>query len=520
MKKNIIIISLAALACIGTAAAERWPLGPGNVPQRCGNNCYNFQNYGGSSYYHDGLDCLGSGGDPCYAVDGGYVSLISVSEPYYTGIIINYTTGQDKGWLYWHITHSTIPFVEGDSVSVDDYIGNIATWSTSDFHHVHFTRSYYPGVSDWYDAIDNAIEFMEPGTDEQPPVFKEAETGQLFSFCENNSAVRVDPNEVKGQVDIIAHVGDKIVETYWEVVPYDIEWWVDGTGGSVPATKFVTFTGACPADVTATTVCYKRDGIWYTEGNYNSREYYFVVSNTDGDGVIEFGDEGNCFDSTTLPDGEYTLFVQAKDYYGNTTVESMPFTIYNEGSDIRLTSFAARSIPKGVEISWAAEEQGVVKYNLYRYAAGEGKARDESVPPINAEAIVGRSPYVYRDPGAERGVSYEYWLEAVELTGEPTLYGPVVAEAGTSRPKSFALGAVSPNPVRGNAVFSFALAESCRATLAVYDLAGRRVATVADEHLAAGVHAYPTALPLSPGVYIYRLTAGDFAAAKKFVVVR
>ncbi|HUU56348.1 MAG TPA: hypothetical protein VMW93_03300, partial [bacterium] len=81
MRKAILILSAAALALCGTAAGERWPLGPGDVPVRCGNNCYNFQNYGGSSYYHDGLDCLGTGGDPCYAVADGYVSMISVSEP-------------------------------------------------------------------------------------------------------------------------------------------------------------------------------------------------------------------------------------------------------------------------------------------------------------------------------------------------------------------------------------------------------------------------------------------------------
>ena len=521
MRKAILILSGAALVLCGTAAAERWPLGPGDVPVRCGNNCYNFQNYGGSSYYHDGLDCLGSAGDPCSAVADGYVSMISVSEPLYTGIIINYTRGQDKGWLYWHITYSTIPFIEGDPVSVNDRVGNIATWPVSEFHHVHFTRSYYPGVNKWYDAVDNPIEFMVPGTDLQAPEFREAEAGRWFSFCEDNGDTRVDPNDVKGKVDIIARISDRIVDTYWDVVPYEIDWWINGSGGSVPPTKFLVFTGAVPNPLTVTTVVYKRTALWYTQGDYNAREYYFIVTNTDGDGEVEVGDEAYNFDSTTLPNGAYTLYVQAKDYYGNPTVRYMDFTINNDTSDVKLESFTARGIPRGVEVAWAAAEPAGVTYNLYRHEAGDearsGAAGDER---LNAEAITGKSPYSYRDASAARGVTYEYWLEAVELSGARATFGPVEAEAGTTRPKAFALYATAPNPARGSAVFSFALPRPCRARLDVYDLAGRKVTTVVDGHLAAGEHAYPTPLSLAPGVYVYRLTADDFAAARKLVVAR
>ena len=231
MKKTIIILSVVALTVPLTTGAERWPMGPGDEPQTTGNNCYEFQNYGGSSYYHDGLDILGEGGDPCYSVDDTYMRLISISDPYYTGMITSYEIdgSDDDGWLYWHITYATIPFVEGDFVPESAYVGDIATWPTSDFHHVHFTRGEY--VGGWYDCIDNAIDFMDPPDDDQEPVFHEAETDQMFSFCEDNGTTRVDPGEVAGQVDIIAKISDKIVDTYWDLVPYEIVWWIDGDGG-------------------------------------------------------------------------------------------------------------------------------------------------------------------------------------------------------------------------------------------------------------------------------------------------
>jgi hypothetical protein len=60
----------------------------------------------------------------------------------------------------------------------------------------------------------------------------------------------------------------------------------------------------------------------------------------------------------------------------------------------------------------------------------------------------------------------------------------------------------------------------------VYDLSGRRVATVLNEVRGAGVYEHRYALtddggkPLPAGVYLYRLNAGPDVAAKKMVVTR
>ncbi|NIT36445.1 MAG: T9SS type A sorting domain-containing protein, partial [candidate division Zixibacteria bacterium] len=56
--------------------------------------------------------------------------------------------------------------------------------------------------------------------------------------------------------------------------------------------------------------------------------------------------------------------------------------------------------------------------------------------------------------------------------------------------------------------------------LAIYDLAGRRVATPARGDFAAGEHEVTCDLALSPGVYVYRLEAGGNTAAKRLAVVR
>lgn len=423
MRKLIIFAFIITLAL--PALALRWPLGNGSTPNRCGNNCYNFQNYGGGPYYHDGLDCMGNGGDACYCVEGAYARYIRNSEPLQSGIMSAYSsTGDDEGWIYWHLTYSTIPFNEGDYMSTNAYVGDIATWPVASFHHVHFTRCNYLSSSQWYEAVDNPIEFMVPTTDTQSPMFDNAQSGQLFSFCVDNSNTEVDKDAVSGDVDIIAKIADKMTDTYWDVVPYEIDWWINGSGGSVPTTLFVTFTEDCPPESTVTSVVYKEGGIWNTEGDYDDRDYYFIVSNTDGDGVVEADDDDYYFDSAALPDGDYTLYVCAEDYAGNSVTQSMVFTINNS---------------TGID-----EEEG----NL---------------------------------------------------------------------PREFALYPAVPNPSGGSSTISFAIPRATEVNLALYDIKGRKLATLAEGDYQPGEYKVSVS-DLNSGIYIYNLRAGGFADTKKLVV--
>jgi hypothetical protein len=94
------------------------------------------------------------------------------------------------------------------------------------------------------------------------------------------------------------------------------------------------------------------------------------------------------------------------------------------------------------------------------------------------------------------------------------------------KPMSFGLFQNYPNPARDATVIKFALPARGEVELAVYDLSGRRVATVAKEARDAGVYEQDYDLTddggkaLPAGVYLYRLTAGADASTKKMVVVR
>ncbi|QXD16905.1 T9SS type A sorting domain-containing protein [Rhodocaloribacter litoris] len=106
----------------------------------------------------------------------------------------------------------------------------------------------------------------------------------------------------------------------------------------------------------------------------------------------------------------------------------------------------------------------------------------------------------------------------VDLAAVPTGVEPV---AGAVLPAAFTLGANYPNPFGPETTIPFALPRHATVRLAVYDLAGRRVATLADGDFPPGFHEVTwDARALASGVYLVRLEAGDFVQSRKLTLVR
>ncbi|MEP0548440.1 MAG: T9SS type A sorting domain-containing protein [Rhodothermales bacterium] len=98
---------------------------------------------------------------------------------------------------------------------------------------------------------------------------------------------------------------------------------------------------------------------------------------------------------------------------------------------------------------------------------------------------------------------------------------PVASEGHAANPSTLRLHAVYPNPARDRATVAFSLAEPGPVRLAVYDVLGRRVRTLAEGPLAAGDHttAFDAAgLPI--GIYLVVLEAGGGRQAQKVMLVR
>jgi len=88
-------------------------------------------------------------------------------------------------------------------------------------------------------------------------------------------------------------------------------------------------------------------------------------------------------------------------------------------------------------------------------------------------------------------------------------------------PEAFALKKTYPNPASGRATVEYALPEQSDVTIAVYDVLGRRVATLADGAKQAGRRtAVLDAGQMPSGTYFVRMRAEDFQQTRRLTVVR
>lgn len=187
---------------------------------------------------------------------------------------------------------------------------------------------------------------------------------------------------------------------------------------------------------------------------------------------------------------------------------------------VELQYFRAQGRPAAVLLSWDYREgaaSGV--FNVYR------ERRDGEREKSNPAPISGRPPLRYLDRAAEEGVTYRYWLEYVPRAGASRTFGPAEGRAG-AKAASFAFAAPRPNPARDLVTFEFTVPyDDSGAELAVFDLAGRRVATVV-RGARAGRNAAAWPLldgrggPIAPGVYICRLTSAAGSAVRRLAVAR
>ena len=100
--------------------------------------------------------------------------------------------------------------------------------------------------------------------------------------------------------------------------------------------------------------------------------------------------------------------------------------------------------------------------------------------------------------------------------------------AADGEPSGYSLSQNWPNPFNSTTTIGFSLADAGEATLELYDILGRLVATLVDEPYAAGSHEVKFNLDdipgsehgLASGVYVCKFTVGGFSDAMKMVVVR
>jgi hypothetical protein len=423
--RTIIDVAFLAVVLASPALATNWPLVPLDSVHPLGNNWGNYQDYGGSPYFHNGIDIItpGAQGRRVSAVRHGWVKAWgTIQESLHYRIAVCDTnstfTGRAEGWLYAHIDASRWHRGLGDEVHEGDSIGYLVPWTVGGFDHCHFARisdtgatwQRFPNPTWWF--IQNPLTIIQPNTDVLAPVIQNARTNQKFAFCRNNrnnSYMRYD--SLVGEVDIIAKVYDKTGtttgDTVWDkLAPYEIDYSIKRDDGLVvvPWTIGVQFSNTL--DGSLVNVVYKADNTCRSQGDYDYREYYYVVTNTDGDSIIEAPDTTGEWNSGLVGDTTYWVYVRASDVYGNTTLDSMRVRTRN-GVAVTEPPYAVLSRPlravptagRDGMISFGTAGSGAVRLrvfdaigrvvaNLADSRLGAGEHRFTFTPPANGVYVV------------------------------------------------------------------------------------------------------------------------------------
>ncbi len=314
-----------------------WPLVPQDQAHPVGNSWGEYQEYSGDpsgAYLHPGVDIMGvTQGKEVRAVAVGWVKAwMTISGEYHWRVATSDQNTSDwcDGWLYAHIDPYRYHVNVGDQVSAGTTIGYLVPWPVPGFDHCHFARIRHHGTN-WNDAgwrfIKNPLVDLVPNTDTVKPIFESTGMGGSckFAFRRNNSSTYLDPDALYGKVDVIAKIHDKFgiswgYPTYERIGVYRISYEVKA---AVPLTLSFLFRDTLNYDSYGIVyTIYEYDAYLKTYGDYDRRDFFYIVTNTDGDSTVETSDSLQAWDTGLLPDGDYWFVVQASDEAGNVKRDS------------------------------------------------------------------------------------------------------------------------------------------------------------------------------------------------------
>jgi hypothetical protein len=198
------------------------------------------------------------------------------------------------------------------------------------------------------------------------------------------------------------------------------------------------------------------------------------------------------------------------------------FSEFILGSDdnqlpVELVAFTARNTAEGVQLAWrTASEQNNAGFEVQRRSE---KASEWQVLSFvrGAGTTTEAQSYSFLDNSAVGKVQYR--LKQIDFDGQFEYSNVIEVDAGL--PKVFALEQNYPNPFNPSTTIRYQLPVASEVKLEVYDVLGKKIATLVNERQSAGSYQVVwNASGLSSGTYFYRLQAGTFVETKKMIMVK
>jgi hypothetical protein len=191
----------------------------------------------------------------------------------------------------------------------------------------------------------------------------------------------------------------------------------------------------------------------------------------------------------------------------------------------RITSVSGTTLAgPAVLVGWTTFSE----MNQSTFIIQRKKEQETGYTDLPSSALAGRGgpdvaqSYQFTDTTVAQG-SWTYRVKGIDLGGTIVFSDPVsvdvVTGIGETRtPRVFSLSQNYPNPWNPTTMIRIGLPHRAHVSIAVYNILGQLVAQIINEPREAGYHTVPfRADGLASGIYIYRITAGEFVQAKKML---
>jgi hypothetical protein len=216
-------------------------------------------------------------------------------------------------------------------------------------------------------------------------------------------------------------------------------------------------------------------------------------------------------------------FSYIDDYVGFDDERKMPYMYDDDPSHPYLGLVCLKGSVRGAH-SWGITDDPANDEYLYWFMQ-DPSFDCEQTKPYDWRVMLSVGPYDIPAGATEittfavvAGADLDALLENADAALAAFMLGPPPERAV---PKAFNLSQNHPNPATAYTKIRFACPVSARVKLAVYDLAGRRVATLADKIYQPGTYEVEWRPGrVAPGVYLYTLEATNERFVKAMVVAR
>ncbi len=156
----------------------------------------------------------------------------------------------------------------------------------------------------------------------------------------------------------------------------------------------------------------------------------------------------------------------------------------------------------------------------------------ENAPPWNSNQFYTANPYYHKTSDTWDKINMELVRKVAQLNLATVAWFGGHVDTSADDPgapdelvERFTLLGNYPNPFNPLTNITFELSQTSEVVLSVYDITGRRIATLVNEHMPPGRHSVPFEASiggrnLSSGMYLYRLSSGNQTEAGKMLLVR